>query len=318
MTRRKQYEQRSSDPLPYVQVDRAVRPKATLLAQLIDVTSQHALGALIGFWDNCGHPRDLEALVAAGKCEVVLTGAEVVQRFRIASGGCEVSPADLQALELLEARDDGLYRVRGMSRYFAPIKRRLHARAIGAAGGAARNNASRGADGRFSSTTHHDGPSAGTQASTDSGAIHTDTTQPTTPTPPNDHPAPRSDSSQPASATDSGQRSVEKRSEARALSPQEEFFAWSQQEAAKRDPQRLHENPPKASKLNSQLKPAFAEIGRLGLERAWLVFLDDAGAREKAWPWGWFASQWKQHHNAAAPTPASGVVGTIDGPSRIY
>lgn len=126
----------SSDPLPYTQVDRAVKPKAMLLAQALNVTVQHALGSLIEFWELNGEPRALERLLGAGTREVVLSAEEVVQRFRLASGK-DVDPWLLANLGLLEPREDGRFRVRGMSRFFRPIEARIRARQVAAAGGKA-------------------------------------------------------------------------------------------------------------------------------------------------------------------------------------
>lgn len=116
----------SSDPLPYTQVDRAAKPKAAQLAGALGVTPQHALGSLIEFWDLCGEVRELERLIAEGKEEVVLARSEVARRFRLASGR-EVDPDDLTSVGLLEQRGEN-FRVRGMSRFFVPIKARLQRR----------------------------------------------------------------------------------------------------------------------------------------------------------------------------------------------
>lgn len=125
----------SSDPLPYTQVDRAVKPKATLLAGAISVSPQHALGSLVEFWDLCGDPREIERLIASGKNEIWLTRDEVSARFEVASGK-SLEPERLCLIGILEKRDN-LFRVRGMSRYFAPIRGRLSAREKGRAGGLA-------------------------------------------------------------------------------------------------------------------------------------------------------------------------------------
>lgn len=154
--------QASSDPLPYVQVDRAVKPKAGQLAGVLKVSRLHALGALVEFWELCGEPRELERLVQEGRREVVLPAEEIARRFRLASDGLEVDPADLVALGLLASRPEG-FKVCGMSRYFAPIERRLAVRASAVAGGRARAAAGRGANGRFA-TAQDDGPAAGSLA----------------------------------------------------------------------------------------------------------------------------------------------------------
>ncbi len=135
----------SSDGLPYTQVDRAVKAKAGLLAGRLGVSPQHALGSLIHFWDLNGDPRDLEALWAAGKDEVLLTAPEVRMRFAMASGK-DVDPAELTLLGLLEPREDR-FRVRGMSRFFAPIKRRMAKREAGKKGGEASVEARRASKG---------------------------------------------------------------------------------------------------------------------------------------------------------------------------
>lgn len=137
--------QNNSDPLPYVQVDRAVKPKAALLANALGVSTQHALGSLVEWWELCGDPRELETIVSATKegerPAVVLDGADASLRFKLASGK-DVEPVVLVRLGLLEPRGDG-FRVRGMSRYFEPIERRLHNRKFAAMGGKASADARR-------------------------------------------------------------------------------------------------------------------------------------------------------------------------------
>lgn len=130
----------SSDPLPYMQVDRAVKPKAALLAGHLKVTTQHAVGSLVEFWDLCaGDQRDLEAVISATppgeEPAVILEHDDVTLRFELASGH-RVSPTVLTRLGLLEPVD-GRFRVRGMSRYFAPIREKMVRRAAAAAAGRA-------------------------------------------------------------------------------------------------------------------------------------------------------------------------------------
>lgn len=126
----------SSDPLPFVQVDRAVFPKAAMVANAIGVTNQHALGSLIGFWGLCGDPREIEKLLVEGKDEVILPREEVAERFEIAAGK-RLEPERMARIGLLEDKGEGLFRVRGMSRFFKPIRDRLIAREKGRAGGLA-------------------------------------------------------------------------------------------------------------------------------------------------------------------------------------
>lgn len=136
MTRR----QADSDPLPYVQVDRAAKPKAALLATAIGVSNQHALGSLIEWWELCGDPRELELIIEATPANeepvVLLSGDEASSRFLLASGKA-VEPITLARLGLLEQLPEGFFRVRGMSRYFQPIKARARARKAASAGGKA-------------------------------------------------------------------------------------------------------------------------------------------------------------------------------------
>lgn len=132
--------QSSSDPLPYVQVDRAITPAVAHLASHMKVTNQHALGSLVGFWNLCGDPRELEAIVSATPAgeepEVVLTADEIALRFQLVSD-VKVEPVVLARLHILEERPEGTFRVRGMSRFFDPITRRLSARAAASKAGKA-------------------------------------------------------------------------------------------------------------------------------------------------------------------------------------
>jgi hypothetical protein len=142
--------QSSSDPLPYVQVDRAVEPTAALLAGHMKVTNQHAIGSLVGFWKLCGDPRELERIVqstAPGKePEVLLSAEDVALRFQLAADH-RVEPVVLARLGILEERAPNVFRVRGMSRFFDPIVRRLVKRSIGKVGGKASAEARKAAVG---------------------------------------------------------------------------------------------------------------------------------------------------------------------------
>lgn len=143
-------EQSDSDLLPYREVDRALKSKLPLLAGAMSaaqspdqpaVTTQHALGSLLEFWDLCADPRELErvaaeALAAQQAPELVLPREEVVRKFRLASGK-NVEPVDLVTLRFLEPRGTDSFRVRGMSRDFKPIMKRLRNREIAALGGKA-------------------------------------------------------------------------------------------------------------------------------------------------------------------------------------
>lgn len=155
-------ERGSSDPLPYTQVDRAVKPVAYgPLASMLGTTPQHALGSLIEFWDLNGDPREIEALILAGKHEVVLTAERAKLRFRIASSK-DVEPDQLEELGLLEKVADG-YRVRGMSRYFAPVESRLKARDAARIGGLASARARKAKNGSAQPQKHENGSVGGSE-----------------------------------------------------------------------------------------------------------------------------------------------------------
>lgn len=125
----------SSDPLPYTQIDRAVKAKAAVLAGALGLSNQHALGSMAEFWELNGDPREIEKLIAEGKDAVIISEDLARLRFRIAAG--KEAPTDLLIeLGFLEPVPTGL-RVRGMSRYFEPIRRRLQAREAASIGGKA-------------------------------------------------------------------------------------------------------------------------------------------------------------------------------------
>lgn len=122
----------SSDPLPFIKLDRTVKAKAPLLAACIGVPSPHALGSIIYFWDLCADPRELQKIIeqtpAGQDPEVVLTADEIRAKFMIASGGKEVDPDQLAAIGFLQKLDEKNYRVRGMSRFFDPVMKRISAK----------------------------------------------------------------------------------------------------------------------------------------------------------------------------------------------
>lgn len=114
-----------SDLLPFSTIHRAAKAKAPMLGQLMGTNAQHAIGCLVSFWDLCGDPRDIEKLVMAGVREVWLTSEELVRRWRLVSGAI-IDPEALVVLGFAEqSPGDDRYRVRGMSRYFEPVEKRL-------------------------------------------------------------------------------------------------------------------------------------------------------------------------------------------------
>lgn len=131
-------EQANSDPLPFVQVDRSAHQLAAALGTRLGLPYQHVLGGLVVFWGINGKPRELEALIRAGKSEVVLSATELTRRFNVAMGQ-DLDPTALEALELLglvEPRAEG-YRVRGMARFFKPLEKRAKRQAAASAAGKA-------------------------------------------------------------------------------------------------------------------------------------------------------------------------------------
>lgn len=146
MNRSDERSERSSDPLPFLQVDRSVRHKVPLLAGAMGVSSQHAMGALVDFWGLCSDPRELEAVVRATPPDatpiLVLPEATVKRRLKLATGGIEVDPDVLMELGLLEPHEKGI-RVRGMSRYLAGIRRCLKLKESAKTGGQRSANARR-------------------------------------------------------------------------------------------------------------------------------------------------------------------------------
>lgn len=126
--------QDNSDPLPYQQIDRSARVMAARMAQVYEFSFQHALGSLSEFFEMNGDPRRLQELIAEGKDEVILDKDELVRRFKIASGKV-ADPADLTLLGVVEEQESGAFRVRGMSRYFAPLLKRKKGNANASLGG---------------------------------------------------------------------------------------------------------------------------------------------------------------------------------------
>lgn len=120
------HEQASSDPLPYVQVDRAAFEKASLLAPQADVTRNHALGGLVSFWQHCADRRRLEKVLLntpEGETPaLVFNSDELMAIFEITvTPAKKLTPLHLEVIGLVEKVDDDRFRVRGMSRAFKPI-----------------------------------------------------------------------------------------------------------------------------------------------------------------------------------------------------
>jgi hypothetical protein len=105
------------DPhIPFIQVDRSVAPLAAKLAPVLKVTYQHARGGLDVFWENLADRRLLSDGAGGVKAEIALPAKELETRLLLAFG----VPVDLDlavVVGIIDRRSDGLFRVRGMSRY---------------------------------------------------------------------------------------------------------------------------------------------------------------------------------------------------------
>ncbi len=135
-------DQSDSDPLPFVQVHRSAKAGAAQLADHLSrrtgekISFQHALGALVAFWESVGDPRELERIVRkGGDLAVVLAADELELKFELACG-YRVEAKVLAALRFAEERPDG-FRVRGMSRQLETVEERVIKRDAGAKGGKA-------------------------------------------------------------------------------------------------------------------------------------------------------------------------------------
>lgn len=274
-----------SDPLPYTQVDRAVKPKAALLAGRLGVSVQHALGSLVEFWELNGEPRQLERLLADGKKEVVLPADDVRRRFRMASGH-ELPTEDLVDLGLLEDRGGGLFRVRGMSRYFEPLLGRAEAREKGRLGGLASAAARREKHGTAQpsrsapASTPAQAP-AQADSEADSEAAPKQVVDQLLKQPPN-----------PPEPADSGQRSLLEAAAApekpvrppRRLSAAEELLVGINAQRAERHLEPLSMGVAKINALLAPLVVQFGLPGTLDRHRAYLA-IEHWGGPGKVPPW---------------------------------
>lgn len=307
--------QASSDPLPYVQVDRAVKPKATLLATLLGVTPQHATGSLVEFWELCGDPRELEAIALKTAPDqepaVVLQAADLRLRFRLASGH-DIEPSMLARLGLVEPRD-GLFRVRGMSRYFEPIRRRIQAREAAAKGGKASVEKRRQAGG----TAQPSGGKGSERRSNDAQPP----AQPETEAEPK-RPPKRNGSESEAESNPSVQRTAysgQLLEEEAPLSPKtaarslhivegdtldgEAFFGWSQDHRTKHlgllRERRAQSSEDLEEWFRSAARAVSGDVERL--QRGFERFMLDPHWRPKGAPWAGWLKQWEGYVPAKLP-----------------
>ncbi len=297
-------EQSNGDLLPYREVDRSLKPKLPLLAGLMGVSPQHALGSLIEFWDLCADPRELEriaslALSVKAEPEVVLSEADVELRFELASGK-KVEPLKLVMLGLLERREQG-FRVRGMSRDFKPILKRLRNREIAAIGGKASAESRRNATGSAQ-------PVGGKGFRGRSAASSEDAQPERSPEPKRDRTDDRSGTEPPTEAEpkSSGQRSAVSDSSssydddgAPPPSLAVQFFGWFQ--AARAEGGWAHEEPPPVEELEAFFATVTAalEDDPQGATEALKVAMKGYSKDEfwlgRALPWAGFVEQWARH-----------------------
>lgn len=112
------------DPqLPYIQVARGSAAPAAQLAPALGLSYQHTRGALLILWESLADRRLLGAALASEQA-VVLDEAETRARLSLAFGK-EIDPSLLVVTGFLERRQDGRYRVRGMSRALGVEEERL-------------------------------------------------------------------------------------------------------------------------------------------------------------------------------------------------
>jgi hypothetical protein len=83
----------------------------------------------------------------------------------------------------------------------------------------------------------------------------------------------------------------------RKPSAQQAFFRWTQEQAQEAFPTRINEREPNPTTINAQLKAPMSDIGRVGLEAAWRVFMLDRYAVDRGLPWGLFVSKIPELHN---------------------
>jgi hypothetical protein len=160
-----------SDPLPFSQVHRATKSRTALLAGALGVTTQHALGSMVEWWDLHSDPRVLEEILLANPEDpaVIVTGEDAAATFELASGK-RIDPRTLVRLGFLERLDVDRFRVRGMSRYFATVAKRLHLRTLAERGGRASAAARKAASGTAQPTTPDStGPEAEPEAGPNRG-----------------------------------------------------------------------------------------------------------------------------------------------------
>ena len=90
--------------------------RAALLAQSLDgrPSLQHVVGSLVEFWWLCEERHCALGPVLGRPAEILLAGEDVVELFRIASGGLVADLWQLAALGFVEDRGGGAWLVPGV------------------------------------------------------------------------------------------------------------------------------------------------------------------------------------------------------------
>lgn len=308
-------EQSNGDLLPYREVDRALKPKLPLLAGLMGVSPQHALGSLLEFWDLCADRRELEriaseALERGEQPELVLAKEDVELRFELASGR-KVEPLKLVMLGFLEPRPGEHFRVRGMSRDFKPILRTLKNRANASLGGH-RSAEVRAADHGTAQPKGGKGFKGGSGAASGSA-------QATSEARPKHHP--KQSRSDDGTATEpepnsSGQRSAvsgltsssyEDDGPAAPPSPAVGFYERFQ--ATRQGLGWAHEEPPTRAELEDFFAGVAEQLddtlegAKAALEVACRGYAKDPYWLQRALPWAGFVKQWRRYVRSGLGDP---------------
>lgn len=116
------------EQFPYIQVDRRVAAHAAKLSTALEITYQHARGALDIFWEGFVTRTELLKAIkleleGRGPARILVSKADVEVRLLLAFGR-KVDPALLVSCRLLELEGD-LFRICGASRYIGPEWGRL-------------------------------------------------------------------------------------------------------------------------------------------------------------------------------------------------
>lgn len=105
--------------LPFITVTQSARASAALLAPVLKITHQHAIGSLVELWFQFAD----RALLAQCGDEIVMTDDDARERLHLAFG-TPVEPSMLAVVRFLEKAGDG-WRLKGGDRLIAVERARL-------------------------------------------------------------------------------------------------------------------------------------------------------------------------------------------------